>query len=458
MWKYNYSNELYHAKRGRPKGSRVVNGKVIFPSNFVSIEEQKASNGQYLINGPFNSKMEVSYKTKNPVNSKTSQIRAETSLTNAQTKQKETEAKIEQDRFDRAVAERLRQEAEQAREREAQAKERAAQAEKNYAVSEAYANGAIRRIEAESRSRINEQNAESQNRINELRASGEAEATRILNDFTENRNNIDLEQLRIANELSNERTAKDNKIHFGHEKQNLKQHKKEDKIDYQNSKEASKQLKFGNNIIRKAANETLKQYKIDNDLANKRTANADKMTNKNAKETLNQTKITNDLTNKQREIDIKQRQKSYSIDNKIRLNEDRRKEEADAQKLSAERDKQVISRRAADVLRYDRASKSLDDAGNRLSSGADIVNKISVREREKMDLSGLSNDELRKQIDRYDLEARYNERFASPTKAARGKRVLSNILYGAGVGAKVSGSIASMLASMRSIKKLDFDD
>lgn len=126
--------------------------------------------------------------------------------------------------------------------------------------------------------------------------------------------------------------------------------------------------------------------------------------------------------------------------------------------LSAERDKQVISRRAADVLRYDRASKSLDDAGNRLSSGADIVNKISVQEREKMDLSGLSNDELRKQIDRYDLEARYNERFASPTKAARGKRVLSNILYGAGVGAKVSGSIASMLASMRSIKKLDFDD
>ena len=453
MWKYNYSNELYHAW---PKGyKRGRDGK---PIGYTSIEEQKSSNGKYFRDGPMDSDMEISYKSRKPVDSKTSQTRAETSLTNAQTKQKETEAKIEQDRFDRAVAERLRQEAEQAREREAQAKERAAQAEKDRAVSEAFANGAIRKIETESRSRINEQNAESQNRINELRASGEAEATRILNDFTENKNSIDLEQRRTANELSNERTAKDNKIHFGHEKQNLKQHKKEDKIDYQNSKEASKQLKFGNNIIRKAANETLKQYKIDNDLANKRTVNADKMTSKNAKETLNQTKITNDLTNKEREIDIKQRQKSYSIDNKIRLNEDRRKEEADAQKLSAERDKQVISRRAADVLRYDRASKSLDDAGNRLSSGADIVNKISVQEREKMDLSGLSNDELRKRIDRYDLEARYNERFASPTKAARGKRVLSNILYGAGVGAKVSGSIASMLASMRSIKKLDFDD
>ena len=68
MWKYNYSSELWHAQRGRPKGSRVVNGKVIFPSNFVSIEEQKTSNGQYLVNGPFNPKMEVSYKTKNPVN------------------------------------------------------------------------------------------------------------------------------------------------------------------------------------------------------------------------------------------------------------------------------------------------------------------------------------------------------------------------------------------------------
>ena len=449
MWKYNYSSELYHAW---PKGYR--RGRDGKPIGYTSIEEQKTSNGKNFRDGPMDSDMEISYKAKKPDDSLTKQKKAETSLIKAQNETKKIEAEIEQDRFDRAVAERLRQEAEQAREREAQAKERVAQAEKDYAVSEAAAAGAIKRLKVESQNRINEQNAESQNRINELRASGEAEATRILNNFNENRNNIDLERRRIANE----RTAKDDKIHFENEKQNLKQHKREDKISYQDSKEASKQLKFGNNVIRKAVNETLKQYKIDNDLANKRTANADKMTNKKAKEDLNQIKINNDLTNKEKEVDIKQKQKSYSIDNKIKLNEDRRKEEADAQKLSAERDKQVISRRAADVLRYDRASKSLDDAGNRLSSGADIVNKISVQEREKMDLSGLSNDELRKRIDRYDLEARYNERFASPTKAARGKRVLSNILYGAGVGAKVSGSIASMLASMRSIKKLDFDD
>ena len=431
MWKYNYSSELYHAW---PKGYR--RGRDGKPIGYTSIEEQKTSNGRIFRDGPMDSDMEISYKAKKPDNSLTKQKKAETSLIKAQNETKKIEAEIEQDRFDRAVSERLRQEAEQAREREAQAKERAAQAEKDYAVSEAAAAGAIKRLKVESQNRINEQNAESQNRINELRASGEAEATRILNNFNENRNNIDLERRRIANE----RTAKDDKIHFENEKQNLKQHKREDKISYQDSKE------------------TLKQYKIDNDLANKRTANADKMTNKKAKEDLNQIKINNDLTNKEKEVDIKQKQKSYSIDNKIKLNEDRRKEEADAQKLSAERDKQVISRRAADVLRYDRASKSLDDAGNRLSSGADIVNKISVQEREKMDLSGLSNDELRKRIDRYDLEARYNERFASPTKAARGKRVLSNILYGAGVGAKVSGSIASMLASIRSIKKLDFDD
>ena len=449
MWKYNYSSELYHAW---PKGYR--RGRDGKPIGYTSIEEQKTSNGRIFRDGPMDSDMETSYKAKKPDDSLTKQKKAETSLIKAQNETKKIEAEIEQDRFDRAVAERLRQEAEQAREREAQAKERAAQAEKDYAVSEAAAAGAIKRLKVESQNRINEQNAESQNRINELRASGEAEATRILNNFNENRNNINLERRRIANE----RTAKDDKIHFENEKQNLKQHKREDKISYQDSKEASKQLKFGNNVIRKAVNETLKQYKIDNDLANERTANADKMTNKKAKEDLNQIKINNDLTNKEKEIDIKQKQKSYSIDNKIKLNEDRRKEEADAQKISAERDKQVISRRAADVLRYDRASKSLDDAGNRLSSGADIVNKISVQEREKMDLSGLSNDELRKRIDRYDLEARYNERFASPTKAARGKRVLSNILYGAGVGAKVSGSIASMLASMRSIKKLDFDD
>ena len=415
MWKYNYYSELWHAQRGRPKGARVVNGKVIPPAGWTPTEDERSSNGRIFRDGPMDSDMEISYKAKKPDDSRTRQIKAQTSLTNAQNKGREIEAEIEKDRLDRAEAERNRQETERLRqERE--------QAILNQAVSEAAAAGAIQRLETESRNRINEQNAESQNRINEQRAAGEAEATRILNLLNERNNDITLDQTKIANKLSNKRTIN------------------ADKITNKNAKEA------------------LKQTKISNDLVNKRTINMNKITNKTAKEALKQIKIDNDLDNKEREIDIKQKQKSNSIDNKIRINEDRRKGEADAQKLSAERDKQIISRRAADVLRYDRASKSLDDAGNRLSSGADIVNRISVQEREKMDLSGLSNDELRKQIDRYDLEARYNERFASPTKAARGKRMISNILYGAGVGAKVSGSIASMIASMRSIKKLNFDD
>ena len=41
MWKYNYSSELYHAKRGRPKGSRIVNGKVIPPAGWSPVEEEK---------------------------------------------------------------------------------------------------------------------------------------------------------------------------------------------------------------------------------------------------------------------------------------------------------------------------------------------------------------------------------------------------------------------------------
>ena len=47
MWKYNYSSELYHAKRGRPKGSRIVNGKVIPPAGWSPVEEEKKDKAQY---------------------------------------------------------------------------------------------------------------------------------------------------------------------------------------------------------------------------------------------------------------------------------------------------------------------------------------------------------------------------------------------------------------------------
>ena len=367
MWKYNYSSELYHAKRGRPKGSRIVNGKVIPPAGWSPVEEEKKE--QVFRNGPTD-KVQPKYGIVSVGNRGLQKIQS--------TKQDEVQPKYGIISIGNMNLQEI-------------------QSTKQYEIGKRLVDDKIETFTPGSDDIIDPERH---------RTEYEERARRTVDDvidadFTEENSNNSQRHQNNRNDQNN----RNNRPGGPGEPNNPPDDPPNDPPNNRNNRNNHPGGSGGPGGPGGPGNPPRNQL--------------------------------ND-------------QPSNQSNNSNRAN--------DINELSAERDKQVISRRAADVLRYDRASKSLDDAGNRLSSGADIVNKISVQEREKMDLSGLSNDELRKRIDRYDLEARYNERFASPTKAARGKRVLSNILYGAGVGAKVSGSIASMLASMRSIKKLDFDD
>ena len=390
MWKYNYSSELYHAKRGRPKGSRIVNGKVIPPAGWSPVEKEKKE--QVFRNGPTD-KVQPKYGIVSVGNTSLQPIN-----------------KVQPKYGIVSVGNTGLQKIQSTKQDEVQPK---------------YGIVSIGNMD-----------------LQEIQSTKQYEIGKRLFDdkietFTPGSDDIiDPERHRTEYEERARRTVDDViDADFTEENSNNSQRHQNNRNDPNNR----------NNRPRGSGGPNNPPDDPPDDPPNNRNNRNNRPGGPGGSGGPGGPGGPgNPPRNQQND------QPSNQSNNSNRTN--------DINELSAERDKQVISRRAADVLRYDRASKSLDDAGNRLSSGADIVNKISVQEREKMDLSGLSNDELRKQIDRYDLEARYNERFASPTKAARGKRVLSNILYGAGVGAKVSGSIASMLASMRSIKKLDFDD
>ena len=387
MWKYNYSSELYHAKRGRPKGSRIVNGKLIPPAGWNPVKEEKKE--QVFRDGPTD-KVQPKYEIVSVGNTSLQPINkvqpkygivsvGNTGLQKIQsTKQDEVQPKYGIVSIGNMDLQEI-------------------QSTKQYEIGKRLVDDKIETFTPGSDDIIDPERH---------RTEYEERARRTVDDvidadFTEENSNNSQRHQNNRNDQNN----RNNRPGGPGGPNNPPDDPPNDPPNNRNNRNNHPGGSGGPGGPGGPGNPPINQL---NDQPSNQSNNSNRANN---------------------------------------INE-----------LSAERDKQVISRRAADVLRYDRASKSLDDAGNRLSSGADIVNKISVQEREKMDLSGLSNDELRKQIDRYDLEARYNERFASPTKAARGKRVLSNILYGAGVGAKVSGSIASMLASMRSIKKLDFDD
>ena len=107
-----------------------------------------------------------------------------------------------------------------------------------------------------------------------------------------------------------------------------------------------------------------------------------------------------------------------------------------------------------ELNRYSNASNNFGTAGSRLGAAGDTVSKIRVQEKEKLDLSQFSSEELRKRIDRNRLEQEYNDRFAPETRVAKGKRIVGNILYGTSALSNLAGSVASIIGAIKSFKNL----
>ena len=107
-----------------------------------------------------------------------------------------------------------------------------------------------------------------------------------------------------------------------------------------------------------------------------------------------------------------------------------------------------------ELNRYSNASNNFGTAGSRLGSAGDTVNKIRVQEKEKLDLSQFSSEELKRRIERNRLEQEYNDRFAPETRVSKGKRLVTNILYGSSALSNFAGSIASIMGAIKSFKTL----
>ena len=100
-------------------------------------------------------------------------------------------------------------------------------------------------------------------------------------------------------------------------------------------------------------------------------------------------------------------------------------------------------------------TKSLTDASRQMSSNLKQMNKISMdrkaRNRPKMDLSSMSDKEMRDQINRAFLEKQYNDLFA-PQNESKGRQYVNDILDSAGNILAVTGSALSIALAIKQLK------
>ena len=205
----------------------------------------------------------------------------------------------------------------------------------------------------------------------------------------------------------------------------------------------------------KAAKEKAEKERLAKEKAAKEKAEKEKAAKEKAeKEKIAEEKITPDKIkeseNKKRDLglemqSIKNKQEQQKLD---AATEDEKRKAKDFE------DRKAREAYLDELNRYSNASNNFGTAGSRLGSAGDTVSKIRVQEKEKLDLSQFSSEELKRRIERNRLEQEYNDRFAPETRVSKGKRLVTNILYGSSALSNFAGSIASIMGAIKSFKTL----
>ena len=211
----------------------------------------------------------------------------------------------------------------------------------------------------------------------------------------------------------------------------------------------------------KAEKERLAKEKAAKEKAEKEKAAKEKAEKeKTAKEKITPDKIKEledkDLANKY-ESEAKKRDLGLEMQS-IKNNQEQQKLDAatadEKRKAKDFKDRKAREAYLDELNRYSNASNNFGTAGSRLGSAGDTVSKIRVQEKEKLDLSQFSSEELKRRIERNRLEQEYNDRFAPETRVSKGKRLVTNILYGSSALSNFAGSIASIMGAIKSFKTL----
>ena len=216
----------------------------------------------------------------------------------------------------------------------------------------------------------------------------------------------------------------------------------------------------------KAAKEKAAKEKAEKEKAAKEKAEKEKAAKEKAeKEKIAKEKITPDKIKELEDKDLADKYESEAKKRDLGLEMQSIKNNQEQQKLDAatadekRKAKDFKDRKAREAYldelnRYSNASNNFGIAGSRLGSAGDTVSKIRVQEKEKLDLSQFSSEELKRRIERNRLEQEYNDRFAPETRVSKGKRLVTNILYGSSALSNFAGSIASIMGAIKSFKTL----
>jgi len=121
-------------------------------------------------------------------------------------------------------------------------------------------------------------------------------------------------------------------------------------------------------------------------------------------------------------------------------------------RLNLEKQYKELSKENTSVSKTEK-TKKIVDATSTLVNQAKNLNQKSSKKTQKMDLSKMTDEELRDRINRTNLERQYNDMFAPATTVSKGRQYVSNILDGVGSALVVGSSALGIALAVKELRK-----
>lgn len=120
-------------------------------------------------------------------------------------------------------------------------------------------------------------------------------------------------------------------------------------------------------------------------------------------------------------------------------------------RLTMEKTYSKLSKENEKPSRMEKTKKVVDASSSLVNQAKNLNRETSTPKKTKLDLSNMTDQQLRDRINRTNLERQYNDMFAPPETVSRGKQFVSNVLE---VGGTTLAIGSSALAIALSIKEL----
>lgn len=125
---------------------------------------------------------------------------------------------------------------------------------------------------------------------------------------------------------------------------------------------------------------------------------------------------------------------------------------AKVKRLSLEKQYKNLRRETSKPSKMEKTKKVVDTTSNLINEAKKLNRETNSQQKTKLDLSNMTDQQLRDRINRTNLEKQYNDMFAPPETVSKGKQYVSDILDVGGSVLAIGGSALGIALAIKELR------